>query len=321
MKNFFSILSLALTLTSSFSASVSDFPSSSESTSAAATAENPTSTLALSKLIQEARETQANIIEGRLLSLTFRFDALTERGQNYTPLIQHLAAHAEKCEDPNAFPGYGIILEDMRANPNTEAAAEAIENMANLIHLITSGSLSQEVLSQVVAKLDERKAIDLAVRKAIIAKNQQTLTIATLINNRLLDQLKEAFATELGKLEKYKDAEIIDKWKIESPIITETSDTETESLPDIASLIRDIQEYTATVSAQESKYTQSEIDRLKGDNDQRKSLVERRVRDLALTAGAEDSIVAEMIKALEKDITETEESIGKNQRGLEALNR
>lgn len=170
---------------------------------------------------------QASIIEGGLLSLMLRFDGLTERGNHYATFTRYLAVHAAKCEDPNAFPGYDIILEDMRANPNTQAAAESLLDMEELIHLATSGSLSPNMLQHVVAKLDERKIRDLAIRKEAIDQNRQKFTLATFINDRLLGQLKGAFFKEIEKLRRFRDDATIAKWQLDSPLVEPTPHTRT----------------------------------------------------------------------------------------------
>lgn len=319
MKLFFSFFSIALTLTPSFSASVPE-PSSPMTT---AEKQAPT-TLTLSELIQEGKEMQASIIEGSLLSLILRFDGLTERGNHYATFTRHLAVHAAKCEDPNAFPGYGIILEDMRANPNTQAAAEALLDMEELIHLATSGSLSPNVLQHILAKLDERKARDLAARKEVIAQNQQKFILATFINDRLLSQLNGAFVKEMEKLRKFRDVATINKWKLESPISTGMEGSATAEFPDIATLIRDIKEYTADVAKQEVAYLENTRLRLLANIQKINTLLEKALaakKQAINFAGVEEHFVLEgVIKALREDRDATNESLEKENHRLDRLN-
>jgi hypothetical protein len=298
MKPFFSFLIIVLTLTPSFSASAPEL------SSPLATAEKQASTtLTLSELIQEGKEMQASIIEGGLLSLMLRFDGLTERGNHYATFTRYLTVHAAKCENPELhFPGYEIILEDMRANPDSQAAAEAQSDMRELIQLAKSGSLSPNVLQSAVEKLNERKVRDLAVRKEVIAQNKQKLALATFFNDRLIGQLRKAFGIEIKKLRKFRDSPTIDKWELESPISTGIEDNPTAELPNIATLIRDIKEYSAEVAKQETEYLESTRSRLLANTQKIDTLLKKALAAEPLADEAKRSILEGMIKALSADI-------------------
>lgn len=314
MKSFFSFLIIVLALTPSFSASEPEL-----SSPVAAAEQQASATLTLSELIQEGAGMQENIIKGCLLSLMLRFDGLTGRGNRYAIFIRHLDVHAAKCKDPNAFPGYDIILEDMRANPDSQAAAEGPIDLAELVQLARSGRLSPNVLQSVVEKLNEQKARALAVRKEVIAQNQQVVALATVINDRLIDQLWEAFAIEIEKLRKFRDAATTDTLELESPISTGIEDNPTAELPDIATLIRDIKEYTAEVARQEIEYLESTRSRLLANIQKINTLLEKALAAKALADVAERSILESMIKALRETRDATSESVEKQECRLARL--
>lgn len=312
MKPFFSFLIIVLTLTPSFSASAPEL-----SSPVAAAEQQASTTFTLSELIQEGTCMQANIIEGSLLSMIFRYVVLIERGNHCATFTRYLAVHAAQCKDSNAFPGDDIILEDMRANPDSQAAEVEISEMRELIQLATSGSLSPNVLPHILAKLDERKARVLAVRKEVIAENQKELALATLFNDSLIYQLREAFDIEIKKLRKLRSSPTIDEWKLESPISTEMEDNPTAELPDIATLIRDIKEYTAEVAKQETEYLESTRSRLLANIQKIDTLLKKALAAKERASEATRSILEGMIKALRADIEATENSINEQGRRLD----
>ena len=315
MKLFFSFLSIALTLTPSYSASV---PELSSPVAAAEQQESTTSTL--SELIQEDKDMKATMIERNLHSMKLRFVALTEWVNDCATPKQHLAAHAEICRDPNAFPGFDIILEHMPANPDSQAAAKALLNVRGLIQLVTSGHLSPDELQSNLAELNKLKANALQRRTGEIAYNQLTFAILTADIDAQIIKLREVeFASEIEKLRKYRDAPTIDKWKLESPISTGIEVNATEELPDIATLIQNKKEFINKVIMQEVEYLESTKSRLLDDIQKINTLMEKVIAAIKRADVAKRSGLRILIESLSKDRKKINESINVQDRRLERL--
>lgn len=284
---------------------------SEDSPPASSSPTNAETELTFSELVLNGREKQAEIIEGSLLATMLRFDTLSERSKHFGIFERQLAAHADKCNQPNAFPGYEIILEDMRANPDTAAAASAIAQMEQLLGLLASGSLSSAARERVVSNLEQRKARDIQTRKLVICGNQTKVSLANIINERLLSQIKLTFAAELERLKKYRELDAIDKWKLTNLIAAAQESNETTELPDIATLIREIQAYKAAIEIEEARNIQSEIGRLSGVVQTLETLITT-AQTVVPSDEAETSLIQEMIAAIRQDQDETRESLAKD---------
>lgn len=251
----------------------------------------------LAYLVEKSTQTYAEIIEGDLLSYMYRHDKLTERDKQIECVLKLFLAHLRQSQQPSE--GYDIILEDIRAHPDSEERARQLLQMEELIGLVNSGTLSPETLTLIKAKLDQRKQRDLDTRIDVIIQCIMQSQTAKKLNTDLLAQIKTTFENDLEKLRQYRDEEAVSKWSLESPLQsnpTASESTPETPLPILADVIRESVELAQASKEKEIEYLQENINLLSRSHDQLTAILDE------AKALEETDERNEMIQALEKDI-------------------
>lgn len=256
----------------------------------------------LCSIVEKGKAIQAGIFESSLLSIQLRFDTLTERETTIKRLRSLFEIHL--AAPPPV--GYECILEDIRANPDAEAAAKELFNMERLIQFINSPESEAAAVEYVVARLEERRRQVLATRRTIIGERITDLRGFSETSRALLGQLEQAFADGLEKLKRYRDDQAISRWILESPLPTEPSRPEptiATPLPLLADAIQDYLDFKKTVNEEEIDVLKTTISLLTSNNNKLAALLE----EIKAVSGseAEQTLLNDMCEALEKDIAET----------------
>ena len=264
--------------------------------------------------VEKSKEILSYIIEHNLLLYMGRYDKLTDRNRQIDQMLRLFTDHLNHDQQP--CEGYGLILEDIRAHPDSDEVLRQLSQMDELISLVNSGTLSLEALTRVKASLDQRKQSAIATRLGIALQRIMQFRTAKKLNTDLMFQTKTEFEKDLEKLRRYRDEAVVSKWTLESPLQTELAASapaiETP-LPIFADVIRDAIELTQTIKAEEVAYLKATIALLTDNRNKTMILLEE------ASALEEKSLREESIVALEKDIAKTSSFIAREQARLKNL--
>jgi hypothetical protein len=250
------------------------------------------------EFIEKMKDAMASTLEPGLVVCVGRHNKLAARNKQIDQVIKLFSDYLVQARMP--CEGYDIILEDIRAHPDSDEVLRQLSEMDKLFSLVASRAPHPERLVKSLEQLDQRKQIALSVRRNIIEQFLTAAQIAKKENTDLLAQTKSIFETTTLMLRKHKGQEVASKWTLEPSLPPASTKSETQAaeniLPTLMDAVKDYKELMETVKSEELAYLKTTSGLLSDNRKRAEGLLEE-ARLL------QDPILREQsTEALEKDL-------------------